>query len=70
MLTYFIIDDLPEEFGPENIISGHRNKKDAKYFLDILKGHGANDSYSHQYYKIFSRNKLKATYPHLIKEEV
>jgi hypothetical protein len=38
MLTHFIVNDLPEEFGEINVISGHQNLKDAQFFIDILKG--------------------------------
>lgn len=66
MLTHFIVNDLPKEFGETNVISGHQNLDDAKFFLDILKGHGSQDSYLHQYYRIFSRRQLRETRHHVL----
>jgi hypothetical protein len=70
MLTHFIVNDLPGEFGEINVISGHSNKKDAEFFIDILKGHGCQDSYQHQYYRVFSRYELRRVYPHILQNEV
>ncbi len=66
MLTHFIIDDLPKEFGEVTVVSGHRDLRDAKFLLDLFRGHDSGDSYSHQYFRIFSSTKLKRIYPDLV----
>ncbi len=56
-LPYLIVDDLPEEFGDIQVVSAHRNRKEAEQFIKYFKGANM-DSYSCQYYYIVPSSRV------------